>query len=104
MKQKDKKENRKNFRNDEETSPNRHIPLCEEKFSCNLCNMEFDASDELIESIKKRHEDWHNSKLASKFASTNKIFGEVSWIWTLTMSLPALLPVKRTIIETEVIQ
>ena len=62
MKQKDKKENRKSFRNDEETSPNRHIPLCEEKFSCNLCNMEFDASDELIESIDyelKKNAQWH---------------------------------------------
>ena len=35
--------------------------------------MEFDASTKLIESIKKRLEEWHNSKLASKFASTNKI-------------------------------
>ncbi len=103
MKQKNKKENTESFRNNEETSPNRHIPLYEEKFSCNLCNMEFDGSDKLIESIKKRHEDWHNSKLASKFASTNKIFGEVSWIWSLTMSLPCFIPENKTIIETEVI-
>jgi hypothetical protein len=65
--------------------------------------MEFDASDKLIESIKKRHEEWHNSKLASKFASTNKIFGNVSWIWSLTMSIPGLATETKTTIETEVI-
>ena len=103
MKQNTKKEKQKGFRNNEETSPNGHIPLYEEKFSCNLCKMEFDASDKLIESIKKRHEEWHNSKLASKFASTNKIFGKVSWIWSLTMSIPGLATETKTTIETEVI-
>ena len=103
MKQDTKKEKQKSFQNNEETSPNRHIPLYEEKFSCNLCKMEFDASDKLIESIKKRHEEWHNSKLASKFASTNKIFGKVSWIWSLTMSIPGLATETKTTIETEVI-
>ena len=103
MKQNTKKENRKSFRNNEETSPNGHISLYEEKFSCNLCTMEFDASDKLIESIKKRHEEWHNPKLASKFASTNKIFGKVSWAYTLNMELPGLITENTTIIKTEII-
>tara|TARA_Y100000590_G_scaffold346386_1_gene396630 strand:+ start:377 stop:700 length:324 start_codon:yes stop_codon:yes gene_type:complete len=106
MKQNTKKENRKSFQNNEETSPNGHIPLYEEKFSCSLCKMEFDASDKLIESIKKRHEEWHNSKLASKFASTNKIFGKVSWNYTLIMEIPIMIKEnykKKTTVETEVI-
>ena len=48
-------------------------------YTCNLCNMEFVISDELIEFRKKRHEEWHDGKQSNKHASQNKTWGKVIW-------------------------
>ena len=51
------------FQTDVETSRHRHIQLVESDkslifFNCNLCNMEFSSSDELIEIRMKRCFTW----------------------------------------------
>ena len=48
-------------------------------FQCNLCKMEFSRSDKLIETRKKRHEEWHDGSQSNKHASQNKVWGKVIW-------------------------
>ena len=72
------------FRTNLETSPNGHIQLVDSNerlifFQCNLCKMEFSRSDKLIETRKKRHEEWHDGSQSNKHASQNKVWGKVIW-------------------------
>jgi hypothetical protein len=47
------------------------------QLKCNLCGMEFHASDDLFDERKTRHEEWHKH---CKVQKRNTTEGKVEWI------------------------